>query len=477
MSNNGFIKNRMLHFAAAQENTTAFSFFDGNVQTNITYHQFVDDILKAAGYFKANNIIRQHIALAAPNSYDWLVAAFAIMVSGNTLALMNPSLPADLLQWQYHKADITMLCSEDSLAEELCPSNAGVKFIPFSSLWGCKPISMCDVYSASPEETNVLLFTSGTTGQSKVVELSSHNLENALFNLAETHGKPGMEKVFTILPLFHVAGFFCLFQTTDHYHTLCLGRGPKYVFMDMPVLNPTNISLVPAILDSIVKMYRVTKNPEDRQRFVGTSLQNISVGGAMITVSTIRFMLEQGITIDTLYGMTETAGDGIRCVLDEAHAGALGKLSGNMQCRLQDGEILLKNDSIMKGYYKDPEETAKIIEDGWIHTGDLGYCDADGYYYITGRKKNVIILSNGENINPEEVEATLGKSSAILECLVFSDGKGICADVYTEDQPSAMEFIKAYNADSPFYRQIYKVNYVDQPLEKTPTGKIKRKGQ
>ena len=130
---------------------------------------------------------------------------------------------------------------------------------------------------------------------------------------------------------------------------------------------------------------------------------------------------------------------------------------------------------MMKGYYKDPEETAKLFEDGWLHTGDMGYCDKDGYYYITGRKKNVIILSNGENVNPEEIEAQWGACEAIEECMVYSDGKGICADVYTTEPEIADRFIKAYNENMPLYRQVYKINYTTTPLEKTGSGKIKRK--
>ena len=135
----------------------------------------------------------------------------------------------------------------------------------------------------------------------------------------------------------------------------------------------------------------------------------------------------------------------------------------------------MRTPAIMNGYYKNPGETAKILEDGWLHTGDLAHCDENGYYYLIGRKKNVIILSNGENVNPEEIEAQLGECPEILECMVYGDKKGICADVYMNNESAVADFIKKYNEAVPLYRQIYKVNYSFTPLEKTGTGKIKRK--
>ena len=128
----------------------------------------------------------------------------------------------------------------------------------------------------------------------------------------------------------------------------------------------------------------------------------------------------------------------------------------------------------MKSYYNDPEETAKIIKDGWLHTGDLGYCDDDGYYYITGRKKNIIILANGENVSPEEIEQELSRCEEILESRVYDDGKKICVDVYTKNEISVEEYIRKYNKTMPLYRKIYQVNCQDTPLEKTASGKIKR---
>lgn len=468
------IKELILRFQETDAERTAFSLYDGERVTDMTYRQFAEDVLKAAGYYAANQIRGRHIALIAPNSYEWVVALFAVIASGNVAVPLNAMLPPEMLKQQCVQADVTLVCGE--VPEELQSAlPSGLKTVPFHEMNRERSLKPEEIYIPEADEILILMCTSGTTGTSKVVAFSAENLRNSFDNLKETHARAGMERVFLSLPLFHIAGFGCVFQVFLNGHTVCMGRGVKYLFMDMPALNPTNISLVPLVLESIIKVYKQTKLPEQRIRYFGSSLQRISVGGASLKPQTISYMRAQGIVIDALYGMTETAGDGLRCVLDDKHVGTIGYTSGNMQCCIKDGEIMLKSPSVMKGYYKDPEETARVIEDGWIHTGDMGYCDEDGYYYITGRKKNVIILSNGENVNPEEIEAKWIANECIIECLVYSDGKGICADVYTEDPDLAATFVKEYNENVPLYHQVYKVHYQQTPLEKTSTGKIKRK--
>ena len=256
--------------------------------------------------------------------------------------------------------------------------------------------------------------------------------------------------------------------------TVCIGRGMKYIFMDLKTLHPTYTTLVPVMMESLEKIYKNTTT-EERMKRLGGSLKRINVAGAASKPATCQYLMDQGLILETAYGMTETAGVGTWGEWTKEAIGSIGKVGNNVQCRIKDGEILLKSDAIMKGYYKDPEETAKVIVDGWLHTGDMGYCDANGHYYITGRKKNVIILSNGENVNPEEIEAAFGACTYIEECLVYSDGKGICADVFANDPDSAAVYIKNYNESMPLYRQVYKINYSSEPLPKTSSGKIKRK--
>ena len=243
----------------------------------------------------------------------------------------------------------------------------------------------------------------------------------------------------------------------------------------MPLFNPTHVLLVPAMAESMARLLKNTETAAQRQKYLGTALRRIGIGGASVRREVCLYWMGLGYTVESGYAMTETAGVGTWAEWDPAHLNTIGRPWGETQCRVENGELLLKGPSVMKGYYKDPAETARVLRDGWMHTGDLGRCDADGYYYLTGRRKNTIILSNGENVSPEEVEAQLAGCGAVRECLVYSDGKGICADIYTAQADWCAAFIRQYNAAMPLYRQIRKVNYSAQPLPKTGSGKVRRK--
>lgn len=470
MENKGYIKDLLHRCAAANAHTIAFSLYDGNQITEITYTQFVKDILRATGFFREKNLQKQHIALVAPNSYEWLVTFFAITASGNVAVLLNPGLPKNILQWQCNKADVCMACGDENGITEMQIAGA-----TYDTLKTAEPISMEDVYSFEPEETLSLLFTSGTTGESKAVEITDEIVRYRNDYPSYTVPLSSWERVLLTLPLFHILGLICVIGALQRNGTVCIGRGAGYIFKDMPALNPKYTILVPAMAESLVKIFKQMDSAAERKKYVGTQLQAITLGGASVPPSTCAFLKDQGFIVEIGYGMTETAADGMTCTFDGVHLNTVGKPFGKMQCRIQDGEIQFKGPSVMKGYYKDPAATAQIMEDGWIHTGDMGYCDEDGYYYITGRKKNVIILANGENVNPEEIEAAFSACDAIVECMVYSDGKGICADVYTEDQMESAKFIREYNESMPIFRQVYKVNFSAIPLEKTGSGKIKRK--
>ena len=474
MENKSFIKELLGKFSTADEEMIAFSLYDGNRITNVTYCQFLNDILKATGYFVHRQIKHQHIAIAAPNSYDWIVTFFAITGSGNVAVLLNQDLPKSVLKIQCKQADVAVICTD-------CPDRlAGIddtdtECIGFEELQKSQTISCDAICSLNPDDTLVMMFTSGTTGKSKIVEFSSYNIQSTIDDFGENSTAKVIHSTLLTLPLYHISGIIAVMFPLPEFRRVCIGRGIRNMLTDIPVLNPAYIPLVPSILNSLVKLLKTAKSEKERQKYIGCNLAQISVIGASGNLPLCRYMMELGIEVRSAYGMTESAGAGTFCIWQDENMGSIGKPFGRTECRIVDGELLLRSPSVMKGYYKDPEETAKILEDGWLHTGDLAYCDDNGYYYLTGRKKNVMILSNGENVNPEEIEAAFSECPEILESMVYNDAKGICADVYTKEKAACDDFIRKYNASMPLYRQVYKVNYSASPLEKTGSGKIKRK--
>ena len=475
MSDKGFLNRLWSSFAEASPQAVAFTAYNGKTFSDISYPQFARDILKTVAHLQELGIKGQHIALMAPEDYRFFVMFFAAVLSGNAAVILNPALPNEMLQWQCKKADVSAAYAPATLIGELGDSLPGMRWLACETVREWEAREDTQIACVADDRTVLMMFTSGTTGQSKVVEMTGRNLEACAVSANCMYETPGMEIALHAIPRYHIGGFRSAMVCFNRLETVYIGRGIRYLFMDIPVFNPKCIVVVPAMLDNLVKLLQKARTDAQRERILGTRLRRVCVGGAAVKPQTALFLMDLGIDVDVIYGMTETACIATWCLLDREHLRTVGKPFGGMECKISDGEILVRGPAVMKGYYHDPEETAKVLEGEWIRTGDMGYCDESGFFYLTGRKKNVIILSNGENVNPEEIEAALGAWGSILECMVYGDGKGICADIYTQDRDTAMQDVKAYNENTPTYRQVYKVNYSDEPLPRTGSGKIKRK--
>ena len=185
------------------------------------------------------------------------------------------------------------------------------------------------------------------------------------------------------------------------------------------------------------------------------------------------------------YGMTECSPLISTTVSWNIRKGTVGQLVPNCEAKVVDEELWVRGSSVMQGYYKMPEETAETLVDGWLRTGDLGYVDEEGFVYLTGRKKNLIITKNGENVSPEELENKIGENKLVCEILVREKEGIIEAEIFpeaeyvekmqiTDVQAELQKVIDDYNACAPAYKRIYSLIVRDTEFAKTPSKKIKR---
>ena len=379
---------------------------------------------------------------------------------------------------------------------------------------------------------SVLLFTSGTTGRSKGVMLSQKNLASDIM-LAPTILKVNSYDIFfSVLPVHHTYECTCGFMMPLYKGAaIAYCEGLKYITKNLEEIKPTMFLGVPAIFEKLYKKIwqNVRKKGKEntlkkviginnKTKKVGINIGKIFFkdilavfggrmrimicGGAAISPEVLDGIRDFGINAVQGYGLTECAPLAALNPDTAPVASSIGIEFPGIKLEVQDvneegiGELCVKGPNVMMGYYQMPEETAEAVQDGWFHTGDLGYIDEQGYAYITGRKKNVIITKNGENVYPEEDEYTLNLSPIIEESMVYQteaenkndtiiaasivlDMEGV-EEFYGEDMSDeelenlVWEVVDKYNAINPVYKQIRKINVRKAELKKNTSKKIIR---
>ena len=342
-------------------------------------------------------------------------------------------------------------------------------------------------FAPKPEDLATIMFTSGTTGKSKGVMLTHRNLaENAT---AQDMGyEPGMV-IMTVLPIHHA---YCLsmdiLKGTSIGVVICINDSLLRVAKNIKLFEPNMILMVPLMIETLAKKLEETvliPAPLIKAKVFGKQFHTICSGGAYLNPSYIDLFKKYGITILQGYGMTECAPVISTNCNSAKKDGSIGRCMPNCEAKIVDEEIWVKGSSVMQGYYKMPEETAETLEDGWLKTGDLGYMDEDGFLFLTGRKKNLIITRNGENVSPEEIENKLGANRLVQEVLVRDSEGLIEAEIFPDLEYASKKRIKdlegelqkiidEYNKTAPLYKRVFKLKVRDVEFEKNTTKKIKR---
>ncbi|MCI8273630.1 MAG: AMP-binding protein [Clostridia bacterium] len=381
------------------------------------------------------------------------------------------------------------------------------------------------------DEMGIMLFTSGTTAMSKAVMLSHKNIVTNIMDIAQRFQLDENNRFLSFLPLHHVfectVGFLYPISIGS---CLCFCEGVKHMADNMKEFKITAMISVPAVFDVIYrkimktieksgKLPKVEKGIKITQALLklkidirkkifheiheslGGELVVAVAGGAALDPETEKGFNNLGIDLVQGYGLTETAPVIAAEITRERRLGSIGRKMPSVEVKIEDpneegiGELLAKGDSIMLGYYENEEATKSTIEpDGWLHTGDLGKIDKDGYIYIMGRKKNVIVLKNGKNVFPEEIETLLNKVEGIKESFVYEkteqDGdvkvcvkivydKELIKELYNiEGEEDIKDFlwqkVKEVNNLMPKYKYIREMIITEEELIKTTTLKVKR---
>ena len=466
----------------------AFRWVDDATRTvqEKTYGQFVEDIRRMTRYLQANvaDVKGQRIVILSRTNYEYGVVTFGAVMAGAVIVTLNQKKTWPELEYELGLSEPALIFTDGidyGYADEL-KAAYGDKLRPMNAYEGSAPAEL-----ANRIDTNalmMLMFTSGTTGRSKGVMLSERNMCTSLCTYGAraenwiTSRLPEGQKLplshMTLLPLFHMACFVCVMSYPPAGWALNLCSDIRDFYRDLGLMHSDIMASAPMLVETVYNDFKRGRV----SRLNG--LWDLCCSSAALDPKMLLELAQNGFVINQCYGMTETFGDGILNFTQTAdHMSAVGKPDDHVQYKLDEtGEICIKGDCVMLGYYKDPEATAEVIDaDGWFHTGDLARVDEEGYYYITGRKKNLIILASGENVSPEELEKKLALCPAITECIVKEKGQKICAIVYCPEdkQEEVRAFVTEVNRTLPLYKRISAVEFTAEPLPRNALGKLLRK--
>ncbi len=502
----------------------AFMFEENKKDVEVNYAKFTDDIDNLIAYFLGAGLKDDKIALYGENSYKWIVTYFAAIASGNIIVPIDKELlgadiktlvndcEAKVLVYSASKAGIIEEVKADMPSVEAFEeiTNLEQLFEKGAALIASGEVDVKAV-SQDVEKMCALIYTSGTTGNPKGVMLCQRNL---LFDM--THSCSNLlepPNTVAVLPLNHTFGMMAsvLCQVYAGYRTY-INNNLRNVLKDINTLKPAHISVVPLFADTFYKgiwknakktgkdkLLKVMIKVSNALRKIGIDLRRVFfksviaafggnlemliVGGAPLDLTVAKGFEDLGITVIGGFGITECSPIVSTDRNHDYKFGSAGLPIPGVEVKIDnpdekgEGELLIKGPIVMLGYYNNPEATAEVFDGEWFRTGDIGRIDEEGFIFITGRKKNIIITSNGKNVYPEEIEAVIQKVEGVGEVLVFDDGGVICAEIYTElkeEKDRIKAEVQALNKTLPSYKQVQKVIFRDTEFEKTTTKKIKR---
>ncbi len=501
----------------------------GNDDIFVSYREFGSSVEAFGTFLFSEGYKKEKIAILGENSYEWIVTYFALVDGGNTAVPLDRDLPVDDLIYNVTNSECKAIIYSSvyaDVAEKLKKASPTIeniycfdeqkKYIEEGKKLvasGDKSFKNAEI---DPDDLAAIVYTSGTTGKSKGVMLTQLNIASNATSCCKNIQGEGWGVL--ALPLHHTFGMVAnvlaplLFDARIYMTT-----SMRNIQADMIKINATAAFCVPLMAELIYKKVWATAKQKGKDEILkkgikisdtllrlgidvrrklfsevhdalGGKLELIICGGAPLSEKIASELGSMGIGVLNGYGITECAPV---VSVNRNYANKYGSVGLPLDCnevKIKNpdengiGEILVKGKNVMKGYYNNEQATKEAFDGEWFKTGDLGYIDDDGFLFVTGRIKNLIILSNGKNVSAEELEEKLmNEITYIGEVIVSEENDKIMAEVYldedadTEAKEKIKEDIKKVNAKLPSYKRIGKTVIRDEAFEKTTSLKIKRK--
>ena len=550
------IKELIYNSANIYANNTAFivKHQEGNTKTyeNITYKMLLEQINALGTKLYSMGFKNKRIAILGRNRYEWALGHLTSLLGGIVSIPLDKDLQIDELESSLIRSKADAIYFDEKYIEKIEEiknrNNTNVKeYICMSKLAGYDDIYTLkeegqklleegnkEYISAKIDENamNILLFTSGTTSKSKAVMLSQKNIASNVYAMQRVEDIRNTDSNLAFLPMHHIFGSTCLIVMLACGARTSFPDGLRYVAQNLKEYEVSVFVGVPllveAIYNKVVKEIdkqgktKLIKNAIRVSNFLlkfhidirrklfkqlidqlGGKMRFVISGGAPLDPKIQKGFIDLGINVAQGYGLTETSPVIAAESMYKSKTGSIGVPMENVTVEIVNkddngiGELRAKGPNVMLGYYENEEETNKVLKDGWFYTGDLGYIDKDGFIFITGRQKNMIVLKNGKKIFPEEIETLVNRIDLIDECMVFgmpdevdkNDVKLSVKVVYNKDEVKQKygdisfdeirniiwDRIKnEVNTTVPRYKHIMNMILTDKELIKTTTKKVKR---